>query len=180
MADLHSILISRLRTRLEIIEEKHGYLTQLISDRFANEKLFQLETMHIISSLPGVTDYLPEKVYSDGREKCDFWFNHEGTDCWLEIKTRPTNYHKEGHSKGIKNSVDGVIEDIKRLKKISAQNAQKYVLFAFYPMYEDSYHVFNTVHLPRIAKALGKAIHSSDLHLKTDDGFFDVYLENVI
>lgn len=180
MEDIHALLIPRLRKRLELIERNHGYLSFLIKHRFANEKLIQLETMHIISSSPGVIDYLPEKPFDpEGKKKCDFWFNYHGIDYWLEIKSKPTNYHKKGHSKGINNSVDDTIEDIRRLKEIRTQNAQKYILFAFYPMYDDRYRIFNTKHLPRIAEALGNAIHSPDVHLKTDEGFFDIYLKNV-
>jgi len=135
MEDLYTLIISGLRTRLEAIERNHRYLSFLIRKRVANEKLLQLETMHIVSSLPGIVDCLPEKPFdSEGREKCDFWFKTNDAEYWLEIKTRPTNYHKEGHSKGIKKSVDGVIDDIRRLKEIPASNARKCVLFAFYPI----------------------------------------------
>jgi len=172
-----SKLLERISSRLESIEKRHGYLSFLIEKRYANEKLLQLEVMNIISSLPRVMDYLPERQYDDeGKEKCDFWFKTEDTDYWLEIKTRPTNYRKPGHAKAITNGVNGVIEDIERLKAIKDPKARKVVMFAFYPMYDDSYRIFNRRHLPRIAEAADKEVSKPDISLRVKDAYFDIYL----
>ena len=126
----------------------------LIEKRYANEKLLQLETMNIISSIPEVIDYLPERTYdAEGKGKCDFWFKTQIFEYWLEIKTRPTNYRKPGHAKAITNGVNGVIEDVDRMNTIKDPKAKKFVMFAFSPMYDDSYEVFSRKHLSRIAKA---------------------------
>ncbi len=69
-------LTRELTSRLKIIEEKYSHLSFLIDKRLSNEKLLQLEVMRIISLMPEVVEYLPERLYEDGgAEKCDFWFN---------------------------------------------------------------------------------------------------------
>lgn len=172
-----SKLVEQLSRRLETMEERHGYLSFLIEKRYANEKLLQLETMNIISSIPRVIDYLPERMYdTGGNEKCDFWFKTQNFEYWLEIKTRPTNYRKPGHAKAITNGVNGVIEDIDRLKTIKDPKAKKFVMFAFYPMYDDSYRVFSRKHLSRISKAAGKRISKPEISLRVKDASFDIYL----
>jgi hypothetical protein len=172
-----SDLTNQLRERLVAIEKNHQYLTFLIEKRFANEKLLQLETMHIISSMPGTMDYLPEKSFDvKGREKCDFWFKTAECESWLEIKTRPTNYRKPGHAKAITNGVDGVIEDIERLRRIPDKKSKKYIMFAFYPMFEESYDTFNRLHLKRIGESIGQNLEGSNVHVKTSNGYFDVYI----
>lgn len=177
---LVSSLIQRLSDRLKSIEKRHSYLSFLIHKRLANEKLLQLETMNIISSMPETLDYLPEKPYHlESKEKCDFWFETKDAEYWLEIKTRPTNYRKPGHAKAITDGVDGVIEDITRLKKIKNAKCRKLVLFAFYPMYEESYRTFISKHLPRIAEASGKNINRPEISLKVGDANFDVYIVEV-
>jgi len=136
--------------------------------------------MNIISSMPETLDYLPEKPYHlESKEKCDFWFETKDAEYWLEIKTRPTNYRKPGHAKAITDGVDGVIEDITRLKKIKNAKCRKLVLFAFYPMYEESYRTFISKHLPRIAEASGKNINRPEISLKVGDANFDVYIVEV-
>lgn len=175
-------LLDKITARLEFIEQRHGYLSFLINNRFANEKLLQLEAMRIISLREDVIEYLPEKPYdSNGREKCDFWFKTaDSTECWMEIKTRPTNYKitnsYANHSKGIKNSVDSVIEDIQRLNEKVPQGNKKYALFAFYPLYPESCAVFNEKHLRRISQSAGKEIKSPNKSIKISDASFDLYL----
>ncbi|MCW4046402.1 MAG: hypothetical protein NWE99_02415 [Candidatus Bathyarchaeota archaeon] len=170
-------LIQHLSNRLNLIEKRHAYLSFLIQKRFANEKLLQLETMNIISNMPETVDYLPEKPYnSESKEKCDFWFKTKDAEYWLEIKTRPTNYRKPGHAKAITNGVDGVIEDISRLKKISDLGCRKFVLFAFYPMYEESYETFVSKHLSRVVEAAGKRISSPEISIRIRDASFDIYI----
>ncbi len=142
MKEIESELLSQLKIRLEEIEEKYRYLSYLIKNRLANEKLFQLEIMKIVSSLPSVVEYLPEKPYQGKREKCDFWFKTKtGKECWMEIKTIPTNYKIEElekpHSKGISRGRMGVIDDIERLRKNAPPDAVKYIAFAFYPIDEN-------------------------------------------
>jgi hypothetical protein len=176
-------VVKGLSTRLEEIERRHGYLSYLSKKRFTNEKLLQLETMHIISQMPDVADYLPEKVYDpQGKEKCDFWFKlTDGTEFWMEIKMRPTNYRKPGHAKAITNGVDGVIEDIQRLRNIKQANARRFVLFAFYPLYADSYKTFNEIHLKRISQEVGKQIEKLETTLKIEAGAdFNLYFVEIL
>jgi len=169
-------LLDHLTKRLNQIESRHRYLSFLIDKRLANEKLLQLEVMNIISSMATTVDYLPEKPYnSDGKEKCDFWFKTTEGECWLEIKTRPTNYRKPGHAKAITNGVDGVIEDANRLQKIKSPNCRKFVMFAFYPIYEDSHEFFNK-HLPRISKAVGKEVKKPQISVSAGNAHFDLFL----
>ena len=175
-----SHLISCLSNRLEIIEKNHGYLSHLIEKRYANEKLLQLEVMNIVSSLDSVIDYLPEKLYNDiSTEKCDFWFRTDEIEYWIEIKTRPTNYRKLSHSKGISRGVDLVIDDINRLRRYCDKESKKFCIFAFYPLYGNSYPTFNRFHLSRISVTLGKEIKGPDIHFRVSDGFFDIYVVKV-
>ena len=175
-------LVDRLAERLEIIEGKYKYLSFLIDERYANEKLLQLEIMRIISLMPDVDEYLPEKPYNYGtKEKCDFWFKtSDGTEHWMEIKMRPTNYRvmqsKAMHAKAITNSVDSIIDDITRLKEQAPANAQKYILFAFYPMYSESYAIFYEKHLPKISKASDKGVTSPSRSIQVGNALFDIYL----
>lgn len=173
-----SDVLKQLSLRLEEIEKRHRYLSFLIEKRFANEKLLQLETMHVISQMSEVVDYLPEKLYdSEGKEKCDFWFKlKDGNEFWIEIKMRPTNYRKPGHAKAITNGVAQVIEDIQRLKKITDRAARKLVIFAFYPMYADSYGTFNGIHLKRISQEAGKNIESPTITVKIEEADFNLYV----
>ncbi len=55
---IDSGIVSELSERLKTIEDKYGYLFYLIKERFANEKLIQLEIMRIISLRPEVVEYL--------------------------------------------------------------------------------------------------------------------------
>jgi len=177
-----SDVIRRLSTRLNDIERRHGYLSYLSKERFTNEKFLQLETMHIISQMPDVADYLPEKMYHrQGKEKCDFWFKlKDGTECWMEVKMRATNYRKPGHAKAITDGVDGVIEDLQRLKKIRQPNARRFVLFAFYPIYAESYKTFNGIHLKRISQEFGKQIEKPVTTIKIENGAdFNLYFAEV-
>ena len=171
-----SQLISRLQNRLETIEKRHGYLSYLIEKRYANEKLLQLEIMNSVSSLDVVKDYLPEKLYSENStEKCDFWFRTDESEYWVELKTRPTNYRKPGHAKAITNGVSAIRDDINRLRKYSAKESKKFCIFAFYPLYDNSYPTFNRVHLSKISDTLGMEIKRPNIHLKVEEGFFDIY-----
>lgn len=177
-----SDFLKQLESRLREIESRHHYLSFLMDERLANEKLLQLETMHILSQNPAVVDYLPEKPYDlKKKEKCDFWFKiSNGTEFWMEIKTRPTNYWKTGHAKAITNGVDQVIKDVQRLKNITSGNVRKLVLFAFYPLYADRYGIFNSVHLPRISREIGKSVRNPKIRIRTSDGAdFNLYLEQL-
>jgi hypothetical protein len=169
----------QLETRLHEIESKHHYLSFLIEKRLANEKLLQLEIMHIISQNPEVADYLPEKLYrSSSKEKCDFWFKMRNrTEFWMEIKTRPTNYRKLGHAKAITNCVDQIIEDIQRLRNAEGGNIRRLILFAFYPLYSESYTTFDNVHLHRISQAIGKPVKSPEIKIKIGPADFNLYAE---
>lgn len=172
-----SKILERLSSRLVNIEKRHGYLSFLIERRYANEKLLQLEVMNIISSLPQVVDYLPERTYdAESKEKCDFWFKTREADYWLEMKTRPTNYRKPGHAKAITNGVNGVIEDIERLKAVKDPRARKVIMFTFYPIYDDSYMIFNRRHLSRIAEAADKEVNKPEISLRVKDAYFNLYL----
>lgn len=91
-------VLDELCNRLKHIEERHGYLSHLIEKRFANEKMWQLEVMRLISLMPDVEHYLVEKPYGkEEQDKCDLWFKVGSFDYWLEVKTRPTNYRKGDH-----------------------------------------------------------------------------------
>jgi hypothetical protein len=171
----------KLSIRLQQVENRHQYLSYLIEKRLANEKLLHLETMNIISHNPRVVDYLPERLYGlEEKGKCDFWFKMEDrTEFWMEIKTRPTNYRKPGHAKAITNGVDQVIDDIKRLKGVTGNNVQRLMLFAFYPLYPESYSTFHTAHLKRIFGEIGKAPESPRIKISIGEADFNVYLTQV-
>lgn len=132
--------------------------------------------------MPEVVEYLPEKPYDHiSKEKCDFWFKtSDSTEHWMEIKMRPTNYRvmrsRAKHAKAITDGVKGVVEDIRRLREKAPRNGKKYVLFAFYPMYPESYKTFNKKHLPRISEVSGKEIDSPSKSIRVGDGSFDLYL----
>jgi hypothetical protein len=176
---LQAILINSLRLRLELVEKRHRYLSFLIDNRKANEKFLQLEIMNIISSMPGIVDFLPEKPYDseNSNDKCDFWFKTDALDYWLEIKTRPTNYRNPGSSgRAITDSVDQIIADIDRLRKIQSESSERLVIFAFYPLYTDSYDTFNKTHLSRIEEFIGRKIPTPDISIPVGDALFNVYL----
>jgi len=170
-------VLRQLSLRLEEIERRHAYLSFIIEKRLANEKLLQLETMHIISYMPDVVDYLPEKLYGPRyREKCDFWFKlRDRTEFWIEIKMRPTNYRKPGHAKAITNGVDQVIEDIRRLRQITKEKMRRFVMFAFYPIYAESYGIFNRIHLKRISEEIGEDIKRPAITVRVGEADFNVY-----
>ena len=171
-----SNIISEISRRLETIEKKHVYLSYLISERLANEKLIQLEIMRIVSLHPEVIEYLPEKLYPNSREKCDFWFKtKENIENWMEIKTRPTNYRKPRHAKAITRGIDGIIEDIDRLRAKAPIEAEKYVLFALYPVYSDSYPSLRK-HLEKISVAARKKVDKPDIEINCGNGAFQVYM----
>jgi hypothetical protein len=176
-----SDVLKQLSSRLEEIEKRHRYLSFLIEKRFANEKLLQLETMHIISRISEVEDYLPEKLYGfESKEKCDFWFKlKDGVEFWIEIKMRPTNYRKPGHAKAITNGVAQVIEDIQRLKRVTDRNTRRFAMFAFYPIYAESYRTFNEIHLKRISQEAGKNIENPMMTVKVGEADFNLYVVEV-
>lgn len=175
-------LLDGLVERLRTIEEKYGYLSFLIDKRYANEKLLQLEVMKIVSLMPDVLEYLPEKPYDyKTKDKCDFWFKtSDSKEHWMEIKMRSTNYRvmksKAKHGKAITNAINAIINDANRLKEHAPKDARKYVLFAFYPMYRESYRIFNKMHLPKISKACGRKITSPSRSIKIGEASFDIYL----
>lgn len=179
---MYELLLEKLTERLNQIEARHKYLSYLIDTRFRNEKLLQIEFMIIVSAIDEVIDYLPEKPYPNNpSEKCDVWFKTiDDTEYWGEIKMIPTNYRFSSyyHSKGIKHSVDSLIHDIRRLKANAPRNAEKFVLFTVYPMYEDSYKHFNK-QLERISSACGKEVKSPSERIKVGDAYFDIYLIEV-
>ena len=174
-------LLDELTERLEIIEGKYGYLSFLIYERYTNEKLLQLEVMRIISLMPNVLEYFPEKPYDyKTRDKCDFWFKtSNSTEHWMEIKMRPTNYRvmksKAKHGKAITHAINSIINDAERLKERAPKNARKYLLFAFYPMYRESYRTFNKIHLPKISEACSKKITSPNRKIQVGEASFDLY-----
>jgi len=175
-------LMDELVKRLNTIEGKYGYLSFLIEERFTNEKLLQLEVMRIVSLMPEVAEYLPEKPYNyRSKEKCDFWYKtSDSTEHWMEIKMWPTNYRvmqsRAKQSKAITNGVESIIEDIKRLEEKAPQNAKKYILFAFFPVYPESYKTFNKLHLSKISEVAGKKIKLPDKRIQVGDASFDLYL----
>jgi hypothetical protein len=171
-------ILDELAGRLKIIEEKCRYLSFLIDERYTNEKLLQLEVMRIISLMSDVIEYLPEKPYNySSKHKCDFWFKTaDSTEHWMEIKMRPTNYGKAKHAKATTKAVDSIVSDIKRLKEQAPKEARKYVLFAFFPMYRESYSTFNKIHLPKISNVAGKEIISPSKSIQVGEASFDLYL----
>jgi hypothetical protein len=170
------LILSILEKRLKEIESKYSYLSHLIEERHANEKLFQLEVMRILSLLPDVVEYLPERHYPHSSQKCDFWFKtKDDIEHWMEIKTRPTNYRKIKHAKAITHGIDDVIEDANRLIEKTDKNSQKYILFALYPIYPES-NTFLTKHLKKIGGALGKVINKPNIEIECHNGAFHVYL----
>jgi len=173
---IESNIVSELSDRMEAIENKYGYLSYLINKRLANEKLIQLEIMRIVSLQTEVVEYLPEKLYPSSREKCDFWFKtKDNIETWMEIKTRPTNYRKPRHAKAITKGVEGIIEDIERLREKAPARVTKYVVFALYPVYSDSY-PFLKKHLEKISMAARKKIDKPDIEINCGNGAFQVYM----
>jgi hypothetical protein len=90
---------------------------------------------------------------------------------------RPTNYRKPGHAKAITNGVNQVIEDIQRLRNVEGSNLRRLILFAFYPIYSESYNTFNSLHLQRISQELGKLVKSPKIRIKIGSADFNLYAE---
>ena len=173
--EIESVLIE-IEDRLKTIENKYGYLSYLIEKRLANEKLIQLEVMRIISLQNDVVEYLPERLYPNSSAKCDFWFRtSDGIENWMEIKTRPTNYRKPGHAKAITNGIDSIIGDINRLREKAPSNARKYVLFALYPIYSDSFRPLSR-HLTKIGAAASKEVGEPAIEIACKNGHFQIYM----
>jgi hypothetical protein len=80
------------------------------------------------------------------------------------------------HAKAITDSVGSIVDDIERLKEQAPENAKKYVLFAFYPMYSESYATFNGKHLPTISRVSGKEVTSPNRSIQVRGVSFDIYL----
>lgn len=181
VSELLEHILDALCDRLKNIEERHSYLSFLIEKRLANEKMLQLELMRLISLMPEVEDFLPERPYGkEAREKCDFWFTVSGLAHWLEIKMRPTNYRKgEHHSKAISKGIDDAIRDIERLSKLSLGHALRFGLLVFYPMYPESYPIFNRYHLSRLCEAAGRDIKEPSRRISVGDAYVDIYLVEV-
>lgn len=181
MSELLERVLDALCDRLKTIEEHHRYLSFLIDKRLANEKMLQLEVMRLISLMPEVEDFLPEKPYGQGaREKCDFWFKAGGRDHWLEIKMRPTNYRKgDHHSKAMSKGIDDAIRDVGRLRELPLAPALRFGLLAFYPMYPDSYSTFNRYQVRRLSEALARDIEGPSRSISIGDAHLDIYLVEV-
>ncbi len=176
---IDSSIISELSERLKTIEDKYGYFSYLIKERFANEKLIQLEIMRIISLRPEVVEYLPEKLYPDSKKKCDFWFRTiDNKENWMEIKTRPTNYKNPKHAKAITDGIEGIVEDINRLREKTPAEAETHISFSLYPVYSDSYPFLNR-HLEKISMAAGKTVNKPDIEIHCKNGAFQLYLLNL-
>jgi len=169
-------IIEYLEKRLVLMENNYGYLSYLIKERFANEKLFQLEIMRMISLHSDVVEYLPERLYPNSTQKCDFWFKtKDGEESWMEIKTRPTNYRKIKHAKAITHGIDGIINDIDRLREKLPSDAVKYILFAFYPVYPESSQ-FLDIHLEKICNSAKIERCNPIIETECSNGTFQVYL----
>lgn len=181
MTELLERVLDDLCRRLKDIEKRHSYLSLLIETRLANEKMLQLEVMRLVSLMPEVEDYLVEKPYVKGAHgKCDLWFKAGRYDYWLEIKMRPTNYRKgEHHSKAMSRGIDQAIQDIERLCKLPLGTALKFGLLALYPMYPESYAIFNRYHLRRLCEATGREIEEPSRKIAVGDAYFDIYLLEV-
>ena len=93
---------------------------------------------------------------------------------------RPTNYRKgEHHSKAISKGIDKTIDDIARLREYISPPSLGYGLLAFYPMYPESYAVFNRSHLSRLSHTLGRDIEGPSRKIAVGDASFDLYLIRV-
>ncbi len=174
MVDIISKIIPELNKRLNSKRIKK-HLSYLIENRFTNEKMLQLEILNTISNMPEVKDYMPEMPYNyKDTIKCDIWCSlKDGKEYWIEVKMRPTNYHKkELHGKAIKKGIDGVIKDINRLKKAKGN---KFMIFAFYPIYQNSDKFFEK-HLHKIPNDIEKP----EIQLEIGEAFFNLYLFEVI
>ena len=98
----------------------------------------------------------------------------------MEIKMRPTNYRvmksKAKHGKAITNAINSIVNDVKKLKERAPKNTRKYILFAFYSMYRESYGIFNKIHLPKISRACGREITSPNRKIHVGEASFYLYL----
>jgi hypothetical protein len=174
-------VLDGLCDRIGRIERLHGNISSLMRERLANEKMLQLEVMRLVSLMKGVDDYLVEKPYGHGvGEKCDLWFKESGTEYWMEIKMRPTNYRKAAHhSKAFSRGIDSAITDFERLKEWVSPPAHRLGLFAFYPLYPESWGIFKRYHLSRLSNAVGRDIVGPSKRIQVGDANFDIYLVEV-
>lgn len=67
----------------------------------------------------------------------------------------------------------------RRLRTLTNPSVEKYCIFNFYPMYDDSYPIFNKKHLSRISKEAGKEIKGPNISLRINDYYFDIYVVKV-
>lgn len=134
---------TKLERRLNQIEKNHQHFSHLVEKRYTNEKLLQLEALRIISNIQNVVEFLPERYYPDGKSKVDIWFKtRDKREHWMEVKMRPTNYHKGSHhGKAITHGRKSIIRDYERLNELDS-DYKKYLLFSFLPIYDDRYDYF--------------------------------------
>lgn len=173
MVDLISKIIPELDKRLNRNRIKE-HISYLIEKRFTNEKMLQLEILNIISKMPEVKDYMPEMPYNyKDTIKCDIWCSlKDGKEYWIEVKMRPTNYRKkEHHAKAITDGINSIIEDINRLRKAKGK---KFMIFAFYPIYQESYRFFN-----KLLQRISKDILIPEIQLKRGEADFNLYFVEV-
>lgn len=171
-----------LGKRLNEIEKNNHFFSDLVVNRVANEKMLQLEIMHIISQNPNVLDYLPEKLYPNGVGKCDFWFKlKNGIEYWVEIKSRPTNYNnRERQGRAITHGVKGVMADIERLRMVQLENSRRLMIFAFYPIFDDSRQqaIFQR-HINRIYTKIPNEQPIPKIRVPISNAWVNLYFESV-
>ena len=174
--DIHNQLCSRLRN----IVDTFSHFSNLVKDRFVNEKLLQLEALRIISCHSEVIDYIPEKPYPEGnRAKVDIWFRTRSHgEFWMEVKMRATNYGRQSHQtrRNLRAGIKSILNDINRLKKLD-EAFNKLILISFLPMYEKYYAKFISRYLADTG--LGVKGPRKCVMLK-DGGFLDLHILHVM
>lgn len=142
--DLSKIIFNGLKPKLQ----KSKALAIFARERSKFEGWLKVELCEILSS-KGFKDVVPEK------NRIDVTFEN-----WaIELKTANTSYKYNDvrpKTRPITKNVDGVVKDIRKLKKSRSRIfINKSVLFIVFPL-ERNNPFWNKCHLPRICDALKK------------------------
>jgi len=123
------------------ILSKTDYFRVFVKRRMSCEKWLQAEILHRFDELKiegWPIESEAEKPYPTGKkgERCDVYFESGNCSYWVELESVITNYcGKLG--KPIKNQIDHILDDIKRLERVKTDRSKTYVLFVAYPFSAD-------------------------------------------
>jgi len=133
-------------------EPNKEYLRTLTLTRTRDEKWLKRQVTFLLREY-GITP-TEEKYYPfPSWQKCDVFFQIAPYECWLEMKTLPTNYCGGG-GKPITQFIGETVNTISKLAKIYNEERKILLLMLFYPFCGNKQEINNwNIHLGKIRKA---------------------------